>query len=66
VRVDIATYPQLAARFKIRVIPTLPLFNHGLPIEFIIGTIPIRFVIETLSKTPGVCYKHKSRGVENR
>jgi thioredoxin-like negative regulator of GroEL len=31
VRVDIATYPDLAERFKIRVTPTLLLFKGGVP-----------------------------------
>ena len=53
VHVDVATYPDLAARFKIRVIPTLLLFTHGVLTEFIVGMIPTRFLVETLSTALG-------------
>jgi thioredoxin-like negative regulator of GroEL len=54
VHVDLATYPDLAVRFKIRVIPTLLLFMHGVLTEFIVGMIPTRFLVETLSTALGV------------
>jgi thioredoxin-like negative regulator of GroEL len=54
VHVDLETYPELAARFKIRVIPTMLLFTHGVLTEFMVGMLPTRFVVETLSATVGV------------
>ena len=54
VHVDLATYPDLAERFKIRVIPTWLLFMHGVLTEFIVGMIPTRFLVETLSTALGV------------
>ena len=53
VRVDLASYPKLAERFNIRVSPTLLLFKHGVLTEFIVGTSPRRFIIETLSSILG-------------
>ena len=53
VHVDLATYPDLAVRFKIRVIPTLLLFIHGVLTEFIVGMIPTRFLVEMLSAALG-------------
>ena len=55
VHVDLTTYPELAVRFKIRVIPTRLLFTHGVLTEFIVGLIPTRFLVETLSAALGVC-----------
>jgi thioredoxin 1 len=53
VQVDISTNPDLAMRFKIRAVPTLLIFKKGVPIEFIVGTVPSRFVFETVCKTLG-------------
>src|SRR5262245_51628463 len=53
VHVNVAAYPDLLARFKIRVIPTLLLFMHGVLTEFIVGIIPARFLIERLSAALG-------------
>jgi hypothetical protein len=53
VHVDVATYPDLAVRFKIRVTPTLLLFTHGVQTEFIVGPIPSRFLVATVSKALG-------------
>jgi thioredoxin 1 len=50
VQVNISAHPELAARFKIRAVPTLLIFKQGLPIEFIVGTVPPRFVFETVCK----------------
>jgi thioredoxin 1 len=50
VQVNISTHPELAARFKIRAVPTLLIFKQGVPIEFIVGTVPSRFVFETVCK----------------
>jgi thioredoxin len=54
VQVNISAGPELAARFKIRAVPTLLIFQKGIPIEFIVGTVPSRFVFETVCKTLGV------------
>jgi thioredoxin 1 len=50
VQVNISAHPELAARFKIRAVPTLLIFKQGVPIEFIVGTVPSRFVFETVCK----------------
>jgi thioredoxin 1 len=50
VQVNISTHPELAARFKIRAVPTLLIFKQGVPIEFIVGTVPSRFVFATVCK----------------
>jgi thioredoxin 1 len=54
VQVNISADPELAARFKIRAVPTLLIFKQGVPIEFIVGTVPSRFVFETVCKTLNV------------
>ena len=54
VRVNISADPELAARFKIRAVPTMLLFKQGVPVEFIVGTVPSRFIFETVCKTLGV------------
>lgn len=54
VHVNVVVYPELAARFKIRAVPTLLIFKGGLPIEFIVGTVPTRFIFETVCKALGV------------
>ena len=35
VQVDVSVYPHIAERFKVRVIPTLLIFKHGVPVEFL-------------------------------
>jgi thioredoxin 1 len=50
VQVNISAAPELAARFKVRAVPTLLIFKKGVPIEFIVGTVPSRFVFETVCK----------------
>jgi thioredoxin-like negative regulator of GroEL len=54
VQVNISANPDLAARFKIRAVPTLLIFKKGVPVEFIVGTVPSRFLFETVCKTLGV------------
>ena len=54
VRVNISADPELAARFKIRAVPTMLIFKKGVPVEFIVGTVPARFVFETVCKALGV------------
>jgi thioredoxin len=51
VRVNIGADSELARRFKIRAVPTLLIFKQGIPVEFIVGTVPSRFVFETVCKT---------------
>jgi thioredoxin 1 len=53
VQVNISAHPQVAARFKIRAVPTLLIFKKGVPVEFIVGTVPPRFIFETVCKTLG-------------
>jgi thioredoxin 1 len=52
-QVNISAHPELAARFKIRAVPTLLIFKQGVPVEFIVGTVPSRFVFETVCKALG-------------
>ena len=54
VQVNISADPELAARFKIRAVPTLLIFKKGVPVEFIVGTVPSRFVFATVCKALGV------------
>jgi thioredoxin-like negative regulator of GroEL len=54
VQVNISAHPELAARFKIRAVPTLLIFKQGVPVEFIVGTVPSRFIVETVCKALGV------------
>jgi thioredoxin-like negative regulator of GroEL len=54
VQVNVAAAPELAARFKVRAVPTLLIFKKGVPVEFIVGTVPSRFVLETVCKALGV------------
>jgi thioredoxin 1 len=54
VQVNISTNPELAARFRIRAVPTLLIFKNGVPLEFIVGTVPTRFIIETVCKALGI------------
>ena len=53
VQVDISANPELAARFKVRSVPTMLIFKQGVPVEFIVGTVPPRFVFETVCKALG-------------
>jgi thioredoxin 1 len=53
VRVNISADPAVAVRFKIRAVPTLLMFKNGVPVEFIVGTVPSRFVFETVCKALG-------------
>jgi thioredoxin-like negative regulator of GroEL len=54
VQVNTSAHPEVAARFKIRAVPTLLIFMKGVPVEFIVGTVPPRFIFETVCKTLGV------------
>jgi thioredoxin-like negative regulator of GroEL len=52
--VNISANSELATRFKIRAVPTLLIFQQGVPVEFIVGTVPPRFIFETVCKALGV------------
>jgi thioredoxin 1 len=66
VQVNIATDPDLAARFKIRAVPTLLIFKSGVPVEFIVGTVPARFIFEMVCQTLGTSPKAtKARCAKN-
>jgi thioredoxin 1 len=62
VRVNISADPDLAARFKIRAVPTLLIFQNGVPVEFIVGAVPTRFIFEILCKTIGASGKVTNAG----
>jgi thioredoxin-like negative regulator of GroEL len=51
VRVNMATHLELAARLKIRVVPTLLFFKGGALVEFMVGLVPIQFIVETVANT---------------
>ena len=51
VRVDLATHLELAARLKIRVVPTLLFFNGGALVEFMVGPVPTQFIVEMVANT---------------
>ncbi len=53
VQVNIAAHPELAARFKIRVAPTLLIFAGGVPVEFSVGIIPEHYIFEMVRKALG-------------
>jgi thioredoxin 1 len=53
VQVNIASHPELAARFKIRVVPTLLIFEGGVPVEFIVGLVPEPYIFEMVRKALG-------------
>jgi thioredoxin-like negative regulator of GroEL len=53
VQVNIAAHLELAARFKIRVVPTLLLFEGGVPVEFSVGIIPEHYLFEMVGKALG-------------
>ena len=53
VQVNIAAHPELAARFKIRVVPTLLIFEGGVVVEFSVGIIPEHYLFEIVRKALG-------------
>jgi thioredoxin-like negative regulator of GroEL len=53
VRVNVLTNPDLVARFSIRLVPTLLFFKMGVPTEFIVGTVPLRFFLHMVCKVAG-------------
>jgi thioredoxin 1 len=53
VQVDVSVYPHIAERFKVRVIPTLLIFKHGVPVEFVVGLVPRRFIRQTIRRPIG-------------
>jgi thioredoxin 1 len=60
-RVNVLTNPDLVARFSIRVVPTLLFFKMGVPTEFIVGTVPLRFILHMACKVGGVRQKSSVR-----
>jgi thioredoxin-like negative regulator of GroEL len=60
VQVNISADPELATRFKIRAVPTLLIFKKGVPVEFIVGTVPSRFIFKTVCNTLGVSSRRTS------
>ena len=53
-RVNVLTNPDLVARFTIRMVPTLLFFKMGAPAEFIVGTVPTRFILHMACKVVGI------------
>lgn len=53
IRVNVLTNPDLVARFSIRLVPTLLFFKMGVPTEFIVGTVPLRFFLHMVCKVAG-------------
>ena len=47
-KVNVDEHPQIASKFGIRGIPTLLLFNHGKPVEQIIGAVAKAQIIAKL------------------
>ena len=60
VQVDVSVYPHIAERFKVRVIPTLLIFKHGVPVEFIVGLVPRRFIRHTIRRAIGAVSKRSA------
>ena len=46
--VDVAAHPELAARYRIRIVPSLLMLKWGTVVEFLIGPIPHRFLVTRL------------------
>jgi thioredoxin-like negative regulator of GroEL len=67
-RVNVRTNPDLVARFSIRAVPTLLFFKMGVPTEFIVGTVPLRFILRIACQVVRVrqqgsgCKAHVSLG----
>jgi thioredoxin-like negative regulator of GroEL len=51
--VNTAAHPELAARFKVRVVPTLLIFAGGVPVEFSVGIVPEHYLFELVRKALG-------------
>jgi thioredoxin-like negative regulator of GroEL len=51
--VNIASHPELAACFKIRLVPTLLIFEGGVPVESIVGVLPEHYIFEMVGKALG-------------
>jgi thioredoxin 1 len=60
-RVDLATHFELAARLKIRVVPTLLFFKGGALVEFMVGPVPTQFIVEMVANTH-FCRQHRLQG----
>jgi thioredoxin 1 len=52
-QVNIASHPELAARFEIRVVPALLIFEGGVPVEFSVGSVPEHYFFEMVRKALG-------------
>jgi thioredoxin 1 len=51
--VNVLTNADLVTRFSIRLVPTLLFFKMGVPTEFIVGTVPLRFILHMVCKVAG-------------
>jgi thioredoxin 1 len=61
IRVNPATDRELAARLKIRVVPTLLFFKGGAPVEFMVGPVPTQFIVDMVANTHP-CRRHLLQG----
>ncbi|MGH8070765.1 MAG: thioredoxin domain-containing protein [Candidatus Entotheonellia bacterium] len=59
VQVDVTAYPHITERFNIRVIPTRLIFQCGVAVEFNVGLVPNRFIVETVYKAIGTASRLK-------
>jgi thioredoxin 1 len=70
--VNVLTNADLVTRFSIRLVPTLLFFKMGVPTEFIVGTVPLRFILHMVCKVAGgrpngsVCMARASLGAFRR
>jgi thioredoxin-like negative regulator of GroEL len=53
VRVDCTAYPELAARYAIRIVPTLVLFQRRVPVTFLVGPVPAWGIVGTVAQALG-------------
>jgi thioredoxin 2 len=60
VQIDVSVCPHIAERFNVRVIPTLLIWNRGVPVEFIIGWVPRGFMRHTIRQAIGAVSKRSA------
>ena len=65
VRVNLATHLELAACLKIRVVPTLLFFKGGVLVEFMVGPVPIQFIVD-MEENTHLCQRHLVQGTHRR
>jgi thioredoxin-like negative regulator of GroEL len=58
IKVDVSVSPPIAEYFKVRIIPTLLIFKHGVSVKFVMGLVPSRFIVQTIRRAIGAVSKH--------